>query len=117
MAVRVDEAGEQQTSRHVHHLGSGICPEVRSDPLDDPFSDQDVGQGIEAPRALAAQQQIRRGLSPFRWEYPPRPILGSAVFFQGRFARRGIVGNVTVILDTVRLPQASEKHALRSVLR
>jgi hypothetical protein len=114
--VRVDEARQQQTARHVHHLSSGICPEVRSDPLDDPFSDQDVGRGIQAPRAPAAQQQIRHGLAIQMAISPAAdPRVGCCA--PGRSARRGIVGNVTVILDTARLPQASEKHALRSALK
>jgi hypothetical protein len=34
--MRVDETGQQQTARHVHHLDNRICLQVRSDPLETP---------------------------------------------------------------------------------
>ncbi len=76
--MRVNEAGQQQTARHVHHLGRRICLQVRSDLLDDPFSDQHVGRGVQAPRATAAQQQIRHGFPQTHGD-TPQPILTPAV--------------------------------------
>src|SRR5215831_9582620 len=90
VAVRVDEAGQQQTARHVHYLSSRICPQVRLDQLDDPFSYQDVGRGVHAPWAAAAQQQIRHGLSQSDGGIPAADHrVGRCT--PGRPARRGIV--------------------------
>jgi hypothetical protein len=52
-----------------------------------PFPDQDVGRGVQAPRAATAQQQTGHGLSPIRWQYQPQPSLAPAL--RARHGPRG----------------------------